>query len=137
MSHENIKLINQIYEAFNAGNYQLVLEYFSPDFEWVAADSSPLSDRSPYHGVEEIRESVFARIAAGFEKLIVDPDEIFSAGDKVVMLGYYDGIYRASGKQSRTQVAHIWTVSNDRAVKFQQYLDTYKVAQSAAQTAPA
>jgi ketosteroid isomerase-like protein len=130
MSQENINIINKIYDAFNQRDYETVLKSFDSAFEWVAADSSPLADRSPYHGLDEVQEGVFNRIAAGFERLTVRIDEIFEAEDKAVVLGYYDGISTSNGKHFQAQVAHIWTIANDKAVKFQQYVDTYKVAES-------
>jgi len=130
MSQENVKIINSLYQAFNQGNYPAVLELFDSAFEWVAADNSPLADRSPYRGLNEVREGVFMRIAAGFERLTIRVDELFAAGDKVVMLGYYDGVPKATGKQFQAQVAHIWTIASGKAVKFQQYTDTYQLAES-------
>ena len=130
MSQENINLINKIYDAFNSRKYETVLESFNPDFEWVSADSSPLADRSPYHGIQEVREGVFGRIDAMTEKLTVNVDEIFAADNKVVVLGYYDTVYRGGAGAPPTQVAHIWTVTGTRAAKFQQYVDTLKIYQS-------
>jgi len=130
MSQENIAIINRIYEAFGRRDFAAVLDMFGPKFEWVAAVNSPLADRSPYRGVDEVREGVFMRIAAGFDRLTVKVDEIFGAGDKVVALGFYDGVYNANGKRFEAQVAHIWTLANGKAVKFQQYVDTYQLAES-------
>lgn len=130
MSQQNIGIINKVYDAFNSREYETVLSFFNPQMEWIAADNSPLSDKNPYHGIDAIREGVFGRIAAGFEKLNVRIDEIFAADNKVVVLGYYDGIPRSNGKQSFTQLAHIWTLTNGKPVKFQQYIDTYKVSES-------
>lgn len=130
MSQENIGVINRIYEAFGQRDFNAALDLFGPTIEWIAAVNSPLADRSPYRGLDEVRESVFARIAAGFESLTVRVDEIFSAGDKVVVLGFYDGVYRPNGKRFQAQVAHIWTLAGAKAVKFQQYVDTYQLAES-------
>ena len=130
MSQENIAIINRIYEAFGRRDFAAVLDMFGPKFEWVAAVNSPLADRSPYRGVDEVREGVFMRIAAGFDRLTVKVDEIFGAGDKVVALGFYDGVYKANGKRFQAQVAHIWTLANGKAVKFQQYVDTHQLAES-------
>ena len=125
----NIILIERIYEAFSARDYEAVMSNFSEDFVWHAADNSPLADQSPYHGVPAIRTGVFERITGGFEKLIVVPDEIFEAdGGRVVVLGYYHGKFRGADSEFQTQVAQIWTVREAQAVKFQQYLDTLKVA---------
>jgi ketosteroid isomerase-like protein len=130
MSQGNINVINKIYGAFGQRDFAAVLEHFGPTIEWVAAVNSPLADRSPYRGLDEVREGVFMRIAAGFERLTVKVDEIFGAGDRVVVLGFYDGVCRANGKRFQAQVAHIWTLANGKAVKFQQYVDTYQLAES-------
>lgn len=56
------------------------------------------------------------RIAAGFERLEVNMDEFFVAGDKVFALGYYDGVYKPTGKHFHAQVAHILTFKAGKAV---------------------
>jgi len=130
MSQENIAIINRIYEAFGQRDFDAALILFGATIEWVAAVNSPLADRSPYRGPDEVREGVFMRIAAGFDRLTVKVDEMFGADDKVVALGFYDGVYNANGKRFQAQVAHIWTLADGKAVKFQQYVDTYQLAES-------
>jgi ketosteroid isomerase-like protein len=130
MSQENIKVIDKIYAAFGQRDFAAVMEMFGPTIEWIAAVNSPLGDHSPYRGLDEVRDGVFARIAAGFESLTVRVDEIFGADDKVVVLGFYDGVYKPNGKRFQAQVAHIWTLAGGKAVKFQQYVDTYQLAES-------
>lgn len=125
----NIALIEKAYESLAARDYEAVMSHFAEDFVWIAADNSPLGDQSPYNGIAAVRSGVFERLEAGFEKLAVVTDEIFTAeGDRIVVLGYYHGKFRGQDEEFRTQVAHIWTVRDGRAVKFQQYLDTLKVA---------
>jgi ketosteroid isomerase-like protein len=130
VSQENISVINRIYEAFGQRDFAAVLDLLGPAIEWIAADNSPLADRSPYRGLDDVREGPLKRIAAGFESLTVRVDEIFSADDRVVALGHYDGVYKANGRRFRAQVAHIWTLADGKAVKFQQYVDTYQLAES-------
>ena len=131
MSQENIELVRNISDRFNNRDYESVLGHFGAELEWFAADHSPLADRSPYYGIDAVREGVFARIAAGFTRLNIEINEIFGAGDKVVVLGYYDGSFAVSDKALRAQLAHIWTIANGKAVKFQQYVDTYAIAEAA------
>jgi len=130
LSQGNISVINGIYEAFGQRDFAAVLDMFGPTIEWIAAVNSPLADRSPYRGLDEVREGPLMRIAANFGSLLVRVDEIFSAGDKVVALGFYDGVYKTNGKRFQAQVAHIWTIADGKAVKFQQYVDTYQLAES-------
>jgi ketosteroid isomerase-like protein len=130
MSQENIELIKNIYGLFNERQYDAILPNFSDDMTWVAADSSPLADESPYHGPSNIRERVFGRIEAGFESLTVRIDEIFGADGRVVVLGCYDSLLKGRETPSEIQLAHIWTVRDGKAVRFQQYVDTYRIAES-------
>jgi ketosteroid isomerase-like protein len=133
---DNKVMIERVYQLFADRDFEAVLSHFAADFEWYAADNSPLADMSPYNGIDAIRTGVFARIEAGFESLAVVADEIFEAeGGKVVVLGYYHGKFRGKADGFRTQVAHIWTLRDGRAVKFQQYLDTLKVSRDAAGSA--
>jgi len=134
MTDDDKAMIERVYEAFGNRDYEAVMSHFVDDVEWYAADNSPLADMSPYHGVDAVRAGVFARIDAGFEKLVVVPDEIFAGENgRVIMLGYYHGQFRGKENEFRTQVAHIWTIRDGRAVKFQQYLDTLKVSRDAAE----
>jgi uncharacterized protein len=130
MSQENVNRIKSLYEAFGRGDIPAVLALFAPTIEWIAADHSPLADRSPYRGVPEVREGVFMRAVADFD-VTIEVDELFEAGEKVVMLGFYHGVRKATGKRFRAQAAHIWTMAAGKVVKFQQYTDTYQLAETA------
>ena len=124
-----MKNIQEMYDALGARDYESVMSHFADDIEWISADNSPLADQSPYHGIEAVRSGVFGRIAAGFEKLAVVADEIYAAdGGRVVVLGYYHGKFIGAENDFKAQVAHIWTLRDGKAVKFQQYLDTLQVA---------
>ena len=119
------------YASLAARDYEAVMSHLAEDCVWIAADNSPLADQSPYHGIAEIRAGVFERITAAFDKLFVVIDEIFECeGERVVVLGYYVGKFRGSDDEFTAQVAHIWTLRDGRAVKFQQYLDTLQIARA-------
>jgi uncharacterized protein len=135
MSKENIELVNTIYRNFNDRRYDELVKDLSDDCEWVAADNSPLADRSPYHGIKAIREDVFGRIAVGFKRLDVNVDEMIDAGNKIVALGYYTGEMATGVAAPRAQLAHIWTFRDGKAVMFQQYVDTFAIARGL-KTAP-
>ena len=127
----NMDVVSKIYAAFAAGNIPAVLELFDPAIEWFSAENSPLADRSPYRGLNQVVEGVLTRIGLEFPGLVIQVDELLDAGDKIVMLGRYHGVRKATGRGFHAQVAHIWTIIGGKATKFQQYLDTYQVAQTA------
>jgi ketosteroid isomerase-like protein len=131
MSEENVKIVKSIYRAFEQGDIPAVFNLFDPDIEWIAAENSPAAVGSPYRGLNDVREGVFMRIARGYDGFTIKVDELLDAGDKIIMLGYYLGAYKATGKRFQAQVAHIWTIYGGKAAKFQQYTDTYQLAEIA------
>jgi ketosteroid isomerase-like protein len=126
----NMDIVNKIYSAFAAGNIPAVLESFDPAIEWVAAENSPWADHSPYRGLNQVVEGVFTRIGLEFPGLAIQVDELLDAGERIVR-GRYHGVRKATGKAFHAQVAHIWTITAGKVTKFQQYLDTYQVAETA------
>ena len=121
--------IKQLYTSLGERDYEAVMSNLADDCVWIVADNSPLADRSPYNGIAEIRSGVFERLTGGFDKLIFETDEIFEGeGQRIIALGYYYGKFHGAVDEFRAQVAHVWTLSDGRAVKFQQYLDTLQVA---------
>jgi ketosteroid isomerase-like protein len=125
--------IEKLYARLGERDYEAVMSYLTDDIVWIVADNSPFADRSPYHGIAEVRSGVFERLTAGFDKIVFDADEIFecNGGEKVVALGHYYFRIRGQNEERKAQVAHVWTIRDSRAVKFQQYLDTLQVARDA------
>ena len=69
--------IETLYARLGERDYEAVMSYLADDIVWIVADNSPLADRSPYHGIAEVRSGIFERLTAGFDKLVFDVDEIF------------------------------------------------------------
>ena len=61
--------IKTLYARLGERDYEAVMSYLADDIVWIVADNSPLADRSPYHGIAEVRSGVFERLTAGFDKL--------------------------------------------------------------------
>ena len=111
--------IETLYARLGERDYEAVMSYLADDIVWIVADNSPLADRSPYHGIAEVRSGVFERLTAGFDKLVFDADEIFecNGGERVVALGYYYFRFHGQAEERNAQVAHVWTIRDGRAVK--------------------
>src|SRR4026208_2303156 len=100
--------IEALYAGLGERDYEAVMSYLADDIVWIVADNSPLADRSPYHGIAEVRSGVFERLTAGFDNLVFDADEIFECdgGERVVALGYYLFRFHGEGEGSKGQGAH-------------------------------
>jgi uncharacterized protein len=132
MSHENVPVIQGLYEAFGKGDVPTVLGRMDPSIEWNEAENFIYADRNPYVGPEAVLEGVFSRLGSDWESFTVTPEEWLDAGERIVVLGTYSGTYKSTGKHVRAQFAHIWSMREGRVVRFQQYTDTKQFADTVA-----
>src|SRR5947208_13759021 len=90
-STNTIADVETLYARLGERDYEAVMSYLADDIVWIVADNSPLADRSPYNGIDEVRSGVFERLTAGFDKLVFGADEIFecNGGGEVGGLGQY------------------------------------------------
>jgi ketosteroid isomerase-like protein len=128
MSDSNVPLIRAIYEAFGKGDIPGVLGRMAPGIEWNEAENFPYADGNPYVGPDAIVSGVFMRLGGDWDGFAPVPEEFLDAGDTVVALGRYKGIYKATGKPLDAQMVHIWRVKDGKATHFQQYTDTLQAA---------
>ena len=121
-----------MYGAFAAGDIPTVKQLMAEGIVWNEAENFPYADGNPYIGVDAIFEGVFARIGADWSSWVVRKGRVFSAGDMVVVEGYYDGTVAATGEKYAIQMVHIWQVKDGKIIHFQQYADTLKSTQAIA-----
>src|SRR2546426_3503933 len=76
-SMNTIADVETLYARLGERDYEAVMSYLADDIVWIVADNSPLADRSPYHGIGEVRSGVFERLTAGFDKHVFYAGEIF------------------------------------------------------------
>jgi ketosteroid isomerase-like protein len=130
MSEENVKLLRQGYDAFNRGDIDTVMGLMDPNIEWQEPDVEGLPQRGTHHGAEDVANNVFGAIVGSWDDFQAVPEEFLDAGDRVVVLGHFEGRGKASGKTLDTLYAHVWTLRDGKAVHFRAYADTAKVLQS-------
>ena len=122
MSHDNIALVRNLYEAFNRGDVPTVLAGFDENIEWNEAEGMPYGGQ--YHGPEAVAENVFAPVANDFDDFDVTPEEILADGDRVVVLLTLTGTAKESGNKLSMPAAHVWTVRDGKATDFRQLADS-------------
>jgi ketosteroid isomerase-like protein len=128
MSAENVEIVRAIYRAFASGDVPGVLSRLSPKVEWWEAENFIYADGNPYIGPQSVLEGVFLRFVSNWNDFTATPEAILDAGDRIVTLGIYAGKFKATGKTVRAQMVHVFTIENEKVVKFQQYTDTKQFA---------
>jgi ketosteroid isomerase-like protein len=121
----NVDLIKQGYSYFATGNVPGVLALFDPAIEWHECKGMPfVKGDGIYTGHDAIVTNVFMNLPVFFDGFNIAVNEIFGADDKVVMVGYYQGTNKATGKPFKANATHVWTVKDGKAIHFFQAVDT-------------
>jgi len=126
----NSNPVRALYAAFAKGDMAAALAAMAPDIVWNEAENYPYADRNPYLGPEAVLHGVFARIGADWENFSVNSEELIDGGERIVSLGHYTGVCKATGKPMRAQFAHVFSVKNGKIASFQQYADTLGTARA-------
>ncbi|MGI8732790.1 MAG: nuclear transport factor 2 family protein [Pyrinomonadaceae bacterium] len=128
MSQTNVEIVRGIYESFEKGDVPKVMGQLDQNVEWNEAENFIYADRNPYLGPQAVFEGVFMRLGTEWEGFTVTTEEWLDAGNRLVVLGIYEGTHKATGKRVRAQFAHVWSLKEGRVVRFQQYTDTKQFA---------
>jgi ketosteroid isomerase-like protein len=124
----NTDAVSATYDAFSRGDVPAVLASLDPNIDWTDADGFPYGGN--YRGHDAVLQGIFMRLGAEWDSYSAVPEEFVAEGDKVIALGTYSGKYKATGKSFSAPFAHVWTLRDGKAVKFQQYTDTVKVQEA-------
>jgi ketosteroid isomerase-like protein len=121
----NIDLVKQGYSNFATGNVEAVLAEFDPAIEWQECKGMPfVKGDGIYKGHEAIVTNVFMNLPVYFDGFNIAVNQIFGDGDKVVMVGYYQGTNKATGNTFKANATHVWTIKNGKFVHLFQAVDT-------------
>jgi ketosteroid isomerase-like protein len=105
---ENVKPVQQHYDAFNRGDIDGLLEPFEAGIVFVEEpDLRP--DAGTQSGVVAIRR-FFEGMFEGAAKVNVEPREWIERGDKVIVRLRFFGRFEHTGIQGETEMVHVWTV---------------------------
>ena len=126
MAH--LATIQKLYSALSRGDLAAVRELFDPSIEWIQNDGFPGGGR--HVGADAVLTGVFARLGEEWAEWQAVVHQWLDAGETVVALGEYRGIYRATGKRMCAAFAHVYDVRGGRIVRFRQFADTAKVCEA-------
>jgi len=121
----NLDVVKQAYADFATGNVPAVLAAFDSAIEWNECNGFPyINGDGIFIGPEAVVTNVFMLIPVYYDGFNIAPNEIFAAGDKVVMEGYYQGTYKPTGKSFKANATHVWNVKDGKLSRFFQAVDT-------------
>src|SRR5262245_5517684 len=123
---ENIRLVQQAYEAMATGDVESLLKLMDLDVEWhmPAMEDVPFAGaRFGHNGVRE-----FAYLLADSHEVVeFVPEQFIAQGKIVVALGRFTMRVRATGRKIVSDWAHAWTIDGGKITFFREYVDTAAV----------
>ncbi|SFN86792.1 hypothetical protein SAMN04487989_105100 [Bizionia echini] len=128
-TNQNIQVIDNLYKAFATGDIPTVLGSMNPNIEWNEAESNSMADGNPYIGPDAILNGVFARLGANHEYFNLADIKLHDMSNNHILATLrYDAKNKETGKTYNAQAAHLWSLENAKIIKFQQFVDTKKLA---------
>ena len=119
---KNTEIIEAHYAGFARGDVNAVMAPLADDIVWTEAAGFPLA--GTYVGSAAVAEKVFAPLQQEWEGFAFVPDEVLDAGDAVIAVGTYTGVYAPTGRAFRARVVHLWRLRDGKAVRFEQVSDS-------------
>ena len=124
----NVEIVGQGYQYFAEGNVPAVLELFDPEIVWDECSGFPYVEGDGiFTGPEAIVAGVIAMLPEAFDDFNINVKELFGSGDKVVMVGHYEGKWKATGKSFHANATNVWTVKNGKMTSYFQAVDTAEI----------
>lgn len=126
-----LQTVQQLYEAFGAGDIPAVLALCSPQVRWqfVADTGAPYT--ATVRGPSQLAEW-FGTVAASDEIHVFEPQAMLPGPDHVTVIGMERTTLRATGKTFECPWVHIFTVQSGLVSEFWGLIDTQAVAQARA-----
>jgi ketosteroid isomerase-like protein len=120
MSQENVEIVRRGVDAFSRADWEESVELMAPEVEWH--DAPDLPGARLYRG----REGVLARwrdMAEALDDFTVEIEQLFDAGDQVVVFLISRGRGHISGIEVSRKLAQVCTVRDGQVVKLVGYDD--------------
>lgn len=124
-----LDVVRAHYEAGRVGDLAGMLAPLDANIQWTEMAGSPYA--GTFSGPDAVRDNVLARLAQDWSEFTCTMTELYEAGDTVIALGSYTANNKTTGKLLDARVAHVWQVSGDKAVRFEQFTDTMLFDQAA------
>jgi ketosteroid isomerase-like protein len=120
MSQENVEIVRKAAMAFNRGDLDTWLEYWTDDLDHRAVEGAP-DDHGPIQGKDALRTFVQDWLDT-FDDFRAEPVELIEAGDdKVIAVMRISGRAKLSGVETDLTYAELNTLRDGKIARGRQY----------------
>jgi uncharacterized protein len=120
MSQENVELLRPVYDRWAEGDFRAGRELLDPDITTVWAQDFPTA--GTYHGPDGHAAAMREWLSA-WTDLKLEAERFVDAGTSVVVPFVVHARGQESGAEVERRWAHVWTLHEGRAIRFEVHLD--------------
>ncbi|HEY4427741.1 MAG TPA: nuclear transport factor 2 family protein [Solirubrobacteraceae bacterium] len=125
MSQENVDIVLGMIDAYNSGDADVALAFFTPDVD-VFPDALVFPEASVLHGREEFRAWI-EEIASAWRDVRWKEAEVRMVDDEVVLYrGEWGGTGIASGIETYSSITGLYTVRDELICRAEWFFDHAK-----------
>ncbi len=124
----NLETLKHGYQLFAEHNIEGVLAMYHDNIVWDMCTGYPFVEGDGrLIGHQAVVEGVFAKIPEHYDNFNIEVSDFVDGGDKIVMVGFYTGTWKATGKKFKANATHTWTFKDGKAAAFFQAVDTAEI----------
>jgi uncharacterized protein len=124
MSQENVKLVREVFAAYERGDLSTAMSYYEPDVVFSPAEEPPI------HGRDAVIEYL-QRWEEPWDDYEAEGEEFIDAGDSVVVTFHAKGRGRASGIEVDARSYQVYSLHNGKLARMDEYTDRREALQAA------
>jgi ketosteroid isomerase-like protein len=119
MKHHDV--VEELYRCIRQQNFECFKQLCSPSIIWQKNSGFPEegTNQSPI----AVLNKVYKARNYEWKYWYFVIDRILDAGDDIVVLGYFNGSDRENNERFELAASHIYSFSEGKIVKFQQFID--------------
>jgi uncharacterized protein len=117
---ESVKILKQVYDAFERGEISSALNALDPDALWVEPDVEGWPRRGGHYGLAAVAREVFGAIPDHFETFALELEKFIDGVDTVVVTGRLTRLAKG-GAELDSPFAHVWQLRDGKVIGFRNY----------------
>jgi ketosteroid isomerase-like protein len=118
VTQSRVELLRVAYDAYNRGEVDSVAGFASEKIEVCPPPTS--LDPAPFRGRDALLKYLEPNL---FEFQRAEPAEFLEEGDRILVAVKVHARGRGSGVELEDEAFHVWTVEDERAVRFEVFVD--------------
>ncbi len=116
-------IVKQSYDDYLKGNISTLVTNYTDDSMWIEPGSPKVPFAGIYYGKAGIAR-FFQNVASLADITQFNVSEYIPKGNKVVVIGSYQGRVKSNGKRFNSDWVDILTLNKGKITKYQTYQDT-------------